>query len=219
MTGFEETSRVWAREALDENFLTRIGNLLTSGSRPGRRLTDDAALSFLLGANNPITASVRTYLPNAFPVRFVAFNKTDDVNWTVKWHQDRVIAVKKRHDLPGFFNWSKKSGVWHCEPPIDILKNMIFARIHLDDSGAGNGCLEIANGSHKSGKIATNEAKEIANKCAQETCAAKSGDILLIKALALHRSAPSKSIKPRRTLRIDYCNTPLPKPLEWLHAI
>lgn len=96
----------------------------------------------------------RRFLPNAKPVRVVVFDKTPQQNWGVPWHQDRVIAVKARHDVPGYHNWSQKCGVWHCEAPSAVLGQMLFLRLHLDPTDAGNGAMEIALGSHRAGAVA-----------------------------------------------------------------
>src|ERR1700691_521901 len=37
-----------------------------------------------------------------FLVRSIFFDKTPDANWLVPWHQDVSVAVKKRHDRPGY---------------------------------------------------------------------------------------------------------------------
>ena len=36
------------------------------------------------------------FSPNARPVRVIAFNKTEGNNWTLPWHQDRVVALRER---------------------------------------------------------------------------------------------------------------------------
>ena len=131
------------------------------------------------------------------------------------WHQDRVIAVKEKHDIEGFGAWTKKAGVWHTEPPIKILENMVFIRIHLDDCSAQNGALELALGSHKYGRIRSEDAVGIVQKLPQDICDAQRGDVLIAKALTLHRSYKSTSLSRRRALRIDYCSAALPQPLDW----
>jgi hypothetical protein len=40
--------------------------------------------------------------PSLVPVRAILFDKITSANWTVPWHQDRSIAVRKRIDVPGF---------------------------------------------------------------------------------------------------------------------
>lgn len=83
----------------------------------------------------------------------VSFDKNEIANWGLPWHQDRVIAVAQKHDVPGFENWSEKRGQWHCEAPVGILNEMLFVRVRLDNQSAENGAMEIAPGSHRYGKL------------------------------------------------------------------
>lgn len=174
---------------------------------PGQRLR--------LQAPAALTALARQLLPGARPVRVVAFNKTEANNWTLPWHQDRVVALRERVETPGFTNWTNKAGIWHAEPPIELLERMLFARIHLDPADADNGCPQLALGTHARGKIAAADTEAIANAAPIEDCIAERGDVLFAKALILHRSAPSRTSAGRRAIRIDYCAEDLPQPLEW----
>ena len=115
----------------------------------------------------------------------VVFNKSLDTNWQLPWHQDRVIAVRDRHPVPGFDAWTRKAGIWHVEPPIALLRAMIFARVHLDDTDERNGCLELALGTHTYDRIKTEDASNLAQSALQEVCRAQRGDVLFVKALTL----------------------------------
>jgi ectoine hydroxylase-related dioxygenase (phytanoyl-CoA dioxygenase family) len=165
----------------------------------------------------PVHQLARRVLAAARPVRLVAFNKSEASNWSLPWHQDRVIAVRERFDLPGYVNWTRKVGVWHVEPPTEILQRMLFARVHLDRATEENGCMELALGSDAFAKVIDSAAEPIANRpgAQRELCIAERGDVLLVKALTLHRSRASQSVGERRALRIDYAAEALPSPLEW----
>jgi hypothetical protein len=149
------------------------------------------------------------------PVRIIAFNKSENANWRVPWHQDRVIAVAAKADVAGYKNWTSKSGTWHCEPPQAILDGMLFVGVHRDDTNQSNGAMEIALGSHAHGVIHAANAEEVASACPIETCAAKRGDVLILKMLTLHSSQPAKVPSARRVLRMDFASTQLPSPLSW----
>jgi hypothetical protein len=41
----------------------------------------------------------------ARPVRAMLFDQSANANWSLGWHQDRVIAVKQRVETIGFENW------------------------------------------------------------------------------------------------------------------
>ena len=211
----ETTGRCWFRNALAESELHALERACLTDQRPGARLGLAGDLRELLASEGTTPALAHQLLPESKPVRIVAFNKSASTNWSVPWHQDRVIAVAQRHDVEGFGGWSNKDGVWHCEPPIAILSAMIFARIHFDDTDEKNGCFELALGTHAHGWIASDQAHAVASSAPREICTAKRGDVLFVKALALHRSASSKTGDPRRALRVDYVNLDLRPPLEW----
>lgn len=84
-------------------------------------------------------------------VRAIFFNKTADANWSLRWHQDSVIAVAQKREAPGFSAWADKAGVWQVRPPASILGDMLAIRIHLDPCGATNGPLRVIPGSHRDG--------------------------------------------------------------------
>ncbi|MCB1337935.1 MAG: phytanoyl-CoA dioxygenase family protein [Maritimibacter sp.] len=175
----------------------------------------DAALRAVLSPDGPLGHAIAGLAPGARPVRLVAFDKRPEANWVVPWHQDRVIAVRARAEVPGFTAWSRKGDTWHCEPPETILAAMLFVRVHLDDQDDRNGAMQIAPGSHRLGKVPAAEAARRAEEIGGLSCAAARGDVLVLDMLTLHRSLPSTSSAPRRTLRIDYAATDLPPPLEW----
>ena len=211
----ERDGRVWFRDALGADDLGLLDRACEVSGAPGARLDWTDGLARAIGAVSELTKLARRLQPGAMPVRVVVFNKSSDLNWNVPWHQDRVIAVRERHDVDGFHAWTRKAGVWHVEPPIGFLREMIFARVHLDDADAQNGCLELALGSHAYGQVKADDADDVARSARLEICRARRGDVLFVKALTLHRSRSSARQTDRRTLRIDYCASSLPPPLAW----
>ncbi len=211
----EDQGRVWVRGAMEGEDLAALDRACEIGAVPGGRLEWNADLIAAAGVESRLTRLARDLVPGAFPVRILAFNKTSDMNWSVPWHQDRVIAVKERHELEGYCAWTRKSGIWHVEPPVELLEEMFFARIHLDDSDGSNGCLQVGLCTHNFGRIPAKDVREVAEKAEVEDSVAKRGDVLFVKALTLHRSSPSAKTGNRRTLRIDYSARPLPAPLKW----
>ena len=216
---FENEGRIWLRGVLDDSDLQRLEKYCPINGVPGIRLNGDSHFQKLMNCCGEIHTKIDALLPKSKMVRAVVFDKSIGINWGVPWHQDRVIAVKEKHEIPGYGLWTNKSGMWHVEPPVDILKEMIFIRVHFDDTDENNGCLELALGSHKYGRIKERDIGGILSKSVTEFCTAKRGDVLIVKALTLHRSLKSKTTDSRRALRVDYCNAKLQAPLEWAFAI
>ena len=211
----EEAGRVWFRQALTAEDILILRRAATTGGGPGLRLGLSDELRHILGTDGSVGRCARKLDMLARPVRGVAFNKLKGTNWGVPWHQDRLIAVRSRHEVPGFGPWSDKRTGWHVEPPSDYLSRMFFAIVHLDETGTDEGCLELALGSHRFGKTKSCEASRLAGERDNELCLAGPGDVLFAKALILHRSRPSRSGRSRRTVRVDYSADNLPNPLEW----
>lgn len=215
LSKFEKEGRIWFRGALSDTELSVLDAASARGSKAGKRLDGvsslHAQLTEIKGLSNVISALDTC----AKPVRVVAFNKSQDANWGVPWHQDRVISLSARHEVNGFNNWSNKAGTWHCEPPTDVLDQKLFARNHLDDTDGKNCAMRIALGSHKSGMAQSSEAEAKAKQYPEEICDARRGDVLILKMLTLHSSKPTKARKPRRVFRVDYASRLLPLPLQW----
>jgi hypothetical protein len=212
---FESCGRVWLRNAVSEEDLTLFDNATTAPTKAGQRLDVSKRLKSALSEESSLLRAVRRLSPNAVPVRIVAFNKSESANWGVSWHQDRVIAVSDKAEIAGYKNWTQKSGTWHCEPPLSILDEMLFVRIHLDDNDQSNGPMEIAVGSHANGIVPSSKAESVASTFPVETCVAKRGDVLILKMLTLHSSKPALKRSGRRVLRVDFSSIQLPLPLSW----
>lgn len=214
MKSFADKGIFWFRNAADELALNEIEGCLRISDEPRRRL---ALTDAFRGAIAFADVLAHRILPGARAVRALYFDKSQASNWVIGWHQDRVIAVQERVLMDGFMNWTRKEGTWHVEPPVNFLARMVFLRVHLDDTDTTNGCMQIALGSHLSGKIDASQAGLIAQNSQIENCIASRGDVLAGHALILHRSGPSHVSTRRRALRIDYSADRLPAPLEWTY--
>jgi hypothetical protein len=51
--------------------------------------------------------------PSASAVRAILFDKTEKTNWSLTWHQDRTICVKRKSEVDGFGPWTIKAGMQH----------------------------------------------------------------------------------------------------------
>jgi hypothetical protein len=185
--------------------------------KPGVRISGIPALSRLLGPAGPVGHVPAFALgSDCLPVRAILFDKSSDRNWSLGWHQDRTIAVKRRVDVAGFGPWTIKSGLIHVEPPFQLLANMVTVRVHLDAVTATNAPLLIAPGSHKRGRIPTTEIADVVRECGVIACLAAAGDVWLYATSILHASDAALKPLHRRVLQVDYARGVLPGGLQWL---
>lgn len=189
----------------------------TPAEEAGTRLHGIAALRSFLATDGCIGAIAAKALgQSAKPVRAILFNKTAEANWALGWHQDRTICVRERRDVTGFGPWTVKQGMNHVAPPFDLLAQMVTLRAHLDDVPLSNAPLLIAPGSHKLGRVTFDEMDEAVERCGQQLCLAKAGDVWLYSTPILHASDASPSPRSRRVLQVDFAAFDLPGGLEWL---
>jgi hypothetical protein len=152
------------------------------------------------------------------PVRAILFDKNPVANWYVTWHQDLSIPVKERIEVPGFGPCSQKDGVTHVQPPVSVLEEMVSLRIHIDDSTVDNGAIKFLPGSHRCGVMDGTQITEWRETRTAITCAAKRGDVIIMRPLILHSSSQSDNPSHRRVLHIEFSCSDLPEPLQWAEA-
>jgi len=152
---------------------------------------------------------------NARPVKGILFDKTPAANWKVPWHQDLTIAVTERREIEGFGPWTEKSGITHVQPPLPILEGLFAIRIHLDDCGEDNGALKVLPGTHCLGRLSSNHIHELRRTIQEVTCSANAGDVLLLRPLLVHSSAPATQPSRRRVIHLEYSADDLPGGLAW----
>ena len=150
----------------------------------------------------------------AFAVRAVFFDKVPGANWSLFWHQDNVIAVDRRLDLPGFSGWSCKAGVWQVQPPAEVLARMVAVRVHLDDCGPNNGPLRVLPGSHRHGWL-DDRLDVWKARVPEVACLTDAGGVVVMCPLTLHASAPAEKPAHRRVIHIEYAADELPNVLDW----
>jgi Phytanoyl-CoA dioxygenase (PhyH) len=188
-----------------------------NGMGAGTRLARDATLSRILAPGGTMDRIAASRLgDDAQPVRAIIFDKQPGANWSLGWHQDRTIAVRRRMEAPGFGPWSRKSGMDHVEPPFEYIEGMITLRAHLDVCGSDNAPLMIVPGSHRLGRIPVKDVEGVVSQSETVACLADAGDIWVYASAILHASNAAESPKHRRVLHVDYSGTRLPHGLEWL---
>jgi hypothetical protein len=199
---------------LDEGTLERLCDHLDKDKHAQRNLLS-VPIVRELATSKPVRETVEAILvPKCFAVRGILFNKTQESNWKVAWHQDLTVAVRERREVDGFGPWSKKVGIWHVQPPAEIMSRILAIRLHLDESGPDNGPLRVIDGSHNEGRLS---AQQVANwqKSNCVTCIIPRGGALLMRPLLLHASSACTAPKPRRVIHFEFAAEDLPQGLEW----
>lgn len=146
-----------------------------------------------------------------FVVKSIYFDKPPHSNWFVSFHQDLTISVDKKFELAGFGPWTVKQDQFAVQPPLPILEDNITVRIHLDDTNADNGALNIIPGSHRNGII----RPETADLSTSVSCPVPKGGIMLMKPLLLHASGRTTNHERRRVIHIEFSRQALPESLQW----
>jgi hypothetical protein len=188
-----------------------------------RRSQDVFAIRNLLGEIPQLwslldTRELRNVLSELFPsgchlTKAIYFDKPAQSNWLVAWHQDLMINVDCRANLPGFGPWTSKADWVAVQPPVAILENTCTIRVHLNDCDAINGALKVVPGSHLQGVV---PAETIAAFTATPfVCAVPAGGAMLMKPLLLHASNRSNSPRPRRVIHLEFSADELPQALAW----
>lgn len=152
-----------------------------------------------------------------FAVKSIYFDKPENSNWFVSYHQDLTISVDKKLDLDGFGPWTTKQNQFAVQPPLDILKDNFTIRIHLDNTDKENGALKVVPASHLKGIYRPETIDWTVEN--ETTCSVKKGGIMIMKPLLLHSSCRTTNNNKRRVLHIEFSRSSLPDNLNWAERI
>ncbi|MBX3742761.1 MAG: phytanoyl-CoA dioxygenase family protein [Akkermansiaceae bacterium] len=212
--GYRIIRSVFTREEI-ERFREEADRIATAaGSACVRHLRSHSGLFIGLSRDQRLLLQ----LPgDSVVARSILFDKTPGENWPVAWHQDLTIALRRQADVPGYGPWSVKDGAPHVQPPVDLLRNMVTIRIHLDDTPADNGALAVIPGSHLHGRIPAHDVA--AHVRDPVICECRPGDVLLMSPLILHSSKRAVIPRRRRIVHFEYARRgDLAGNLEWLES-
>jgi ectoine hydroxylase-related dioxygenase (phytanoyl-CoA dioxygenase family) len=98
---------------------------------------------------------------------------------------------------------------------MDVLRQLLAARVHLDDCGVDDGPLRVVPGSHLRGTLTPNEAIALRQAGTEVVCAAPRGSTLVMRPLLLHASSKSTGSSRRRVLHYLFGPPRLPLGLKW----
>ena len=164
-------------------------------------------------ANEP---RIRRFLPvSARAVQCTLFAKTAESNWLVSLHQDLSIPVAERIESAACSGWSQKQGGTFVQPPASVLESIVVIRLHLDDCDEGNGALRVVPGSHRLGRLSSDEAHREREARGERVVSVLRGGVMIMRPLLLHASSKSSVASPRRVLHFVYGPAALPEGLRW----
>lgn len=164
--------------------------------------------------NSNLLKILKAIDPDLFLSKTIFFDKTQESNWYVTWHQDIVINVAEKIESEGFLGWTKKFGVHGVVPPDEYLKGIITIRIHLDDTDESNGALKVIPGSHNK-RLTDDEISLISQNSIPYISEVHACGIQIMKPLLLHASSKATSQKHRRVIHLEFASKQLPNGLEW----
>jgi ectoine hydroxylase-related dioxygenase (phytanoyl-CoA dioxygenase family) len=199
----------------------------TDSSKPTFRKTNDlfAIRQFLkeipevrtLVFNSRLNSIIDQYFgEDYFAVKSIYFDKPENSNWFVAWHQDLTISVDRKVELPEFGPWTTKQDQYAVQPPLEILESIFTIRIHLDDTDEGNGALRVIPGSHLKG-IQRYSPNQSGN--GEEICRVRSGGAMIMRPLLQHASNRTTNTNRRRVIHIEFSNLHLPDGLVWAEQL
>jgi ectoine hydroxylase-related dioxygenase (phytanoyl-CoA dioxygenase family) len=148
-----------------------------------------------------------------FVVKSIYFDKPEQSNWFVAYHQDLTISVKEKIDTVGYGPWTTKQNQFAVQPPLEILQDNFTIRIHLDNTDDKNGALKVIPKSHQK-NIYRPETIDWSIE-QEEVCPVKKGGIMFMKPLLLHSSSRTTNNEKRRVLHIEFSKSILPNNLMW----
>lgn len=150
---------------------------------------------------------------NFFVIKSIYFDKPEQSNWFVPYHQDLTISVDKKLDLLFYDKWTVKQDQFAVQPPLSILKSIYTIRIHLDNTDQHNGALKVIPGSHEKG-IYRPETIDWTTET-ETTCNVESGGIMIMRPLLLHSSNKTTNQQKRRVVHIEVSNQAIATGLKW----
>ena len=203
---------------LDQDTVGRLRADFPETRGPDRNILSVPSVRALVTSHSVREIVEKILGPECFAVREIFFNKTRQSNWKVVWHQDLTIAVREQHPVIGFGPWTTKAGIWHVQPPSEIMSGMLAIRLHLDESDCDNGPLRVIRGTHMHKRLSATEISSFAkNNCV--TCTLPEGGALIMRPLLLHASSACSINKPRRVIHLEFSAQELSHGLSWYQEV
>ena len=219
--GFAVVNDVFTEQEI-ENMLSLISG--ANSSRPTFRkssglfairqfLKEIPEVTACIFSDSFVTLIQDVFGPGYFVTKSIYFDKPEESNWFVAYHQDLTISVDKKIDIPGFGPWTVKQDQFAVQPPQEILAQNFTIRIHLDETTSENGALKVISNSHTKGVFRLEDKNWDQER--EVICEVKKGGIMIMRPLLLHASDRTANHKKRRVIHIEFSKHELPQGLQW----
>jgi ectoine hydroxylase-related dioxygenase (phytanoyl-CoA dioxygenase family) len=157
-----------------------------------------------LANNQKLLELAREWLSGvAIPFRATLFEKSQETNWLIPWHQDTALPLTKRFEDKSWGPWPEKAGVTYAHAPGWALSRVIALRVHLDASTADNGPLRVIPSSHGKGVLTDAAVLQSVSANQEVECLTRCGGVIAMRPLLIHSSSKARSLEPRRVLHIE----------------
>src|SRR5260370_29874389 len=109
------------------------------GRAGSRHLMSNPAVA-ALAADDRMRAMAASMLGRAaVPFRATLFEKTEQANWLIAWHQDTALPFSARFEAAGWGPWAIKAGVHYAHAPAWAPERILALRQDLDESTPDKG--------------------------------------------------------------------------------
>ena len=180
---------------------------LPKSSGAGSRTLLDRGEICEIAANIRNSTALSDILSSKVAVQCTSFEKTQDSNWGVRLHRDRVVPIK------GDGEWESvgtKEGLTCVRPPLEVMAGLVAVRLSLD--GAPEGDLQVVPRSHVDYTVSYERSQAI-------PVSVPAGGALVMNPLLAHASTKLRSAQSRSILHFLYAHPKLPVGYEWYYAV
>lgn len=205
--GYSITEQVFSERECEELLSALSHSLIKRGRAGSRHLMANSLVGATANDSRLLEIAKSSLGNSAIPYRATLFEKSEDANWLVVWHQDTALPLSSLNDSPDWGPWSVKAGVIYAHAPTWALSRTVALRLHLDASTNENGPLRIIPGSHTYGVLSDDELLSAVRRHTPLHCIVPRGGVLSMRPLLIHSSSKSKADMPRRVLHMEYADS------------
>lgn len=205
--GYDVLPSIVSERECDDLLIVLESQILARSRAGARHLLSVHPIDELANDSRLIALAAEVLGRQASPFRVTLFDKSVRANWSVVWHQDTVLPLRARNDLPGWGPWSRKAGVLYAHAPAEALSKVVALRIHLDESSLSNGPLRVIPASHRLGVLQDEDVARVAREHMPVDCVVGRGGVVVMRPLIIHSSPRVESAIARRVLHIEYTSS------------